>query len=98
MTVAGYLLVGLFVGLCVAGAGALIWTIVLSIRMTSQFQAKDVAYSRATLWNPMNGILRPDLLSEAGQRSRRLALRGLLVFGVAYMCAGAFALAITYPT
>lgn len=98
MTAVGYLLVGLFVGLCVAGAGALIWTIVLSMRMTFQFQENDVAYSRVTLWSPMNGMLRPDLLSEAGKRSRRLALRGLLVFGVAYMCAGAFAFAITYLT
>jgi hypothetical protein len=94
MAVWGYALVGFFGGLCAVGAGALIWTLFFSVRMTFQFEQKGVAYSRATLWNPLNAMLRPDLLSEAGRRSRRLALRGLVVFAAAYVCAGGFALVV----
>lgn len=94
MTVFGYALVGMFAVLCAIGAGALIWAVFFSIRMTFQFKQRGIAYSRATLWNPLNAMVRPDLLSEAGHRSRRLALRGLLVFVGAYVCAGGFALAI----
>lgn len=96
MTVLGYALVGLFAGLCAVGAGALIWALFFSVRMTFQFEQRGVAYSRATLWNPMNAMVRPDLLSEAGRRSRRLALRGLLVFAAAYVCAGAFGLVVKF--
>jgi hypothetical protein len=96
MAVWGYVLVGLFVGLCAVGAGALIWALFFSVRMTFQFEQKRVAYSRATLWNPLNAMLRPDLLSEAGRRSRRFALRGLAVFAAAYVCACGFALAVKF--
>ncbi len=37
-------------------------------------------WSRATLWNPMNMLLRPELLTEQGQRYRKSCLRALLVF------------------
>jgi hypothetical protein len=96
MAVWGYALVGLFVGLCAMGVGALIWALFFSVRMTFQFEQRGVAYSRAALWNPMNAMLRPDLLNEAGRRSRRLALRGLVVFAAAYVCAGGFALAVKF--
>ena len=96
MTVLGYVLVGLFAGSCAVGAGALIWALFFSVRMTFQFEQRGVAYSRATLWNPMNAMVRPDLLSEAGRRSRRLALRGLLVSAAAYVCAGTFGLVVKF--
>jgi hypothetical protein len=89
-----YTLVGLFAVLCAVGAGALIWAVFFSIRMAFQIEQQRVALSRVTMWNPMNAIVRPELLSEAGRRSRRCVLGGLLVFGVAYMCAGAFALSV----
>ncbi|TBR40593.1 MULTISPECIES: hypothetical protein [Dyella] len=96
MTTLGYTLVTTFAALCIVGAGALIWALFFSIRMTFQFEQRGVAYSRATLWNPMNAILRPALLSDAGRQSRRLALKGLLVFAAAYVCAGALGLAIKW--
>jgi hypothetical protein len=92
MTVVGYLLIGLFVALCVIAAGGFIWTVASGIRMTSQFKEPDARYSRSTLWNPMNAMFSPHLLNEAGLRSRRSALRGLMVFFAAYACAGCFAL------
>jgi hypothetical protein len=36
----GYVLIGLFWGLCITGAAALIWSLALSIRMTFRFSAK----------------------------------------------------------
>ena len=96
MTVLGYALAGLFAGLCAVGAGALIWALFFSVRMTFQFERRGGAHSRVTLWNPMNAMVRPDLLSEAGRRSRRLALRGLLLFAAAYVCAGAFGLVVKF--
>ena len=96
MTVLGDALVGLFGGLCAVGAGALIWALFFSVRMTFQFEQRGVAHSRATLWNLMNAMVRPDLLSDAGRRSRRLALRGLFVFAAAYVSAGAFGLAVKF--
>jgi hypothetical protein len=90
----GYVLIGLFSLLRITGAAALIWSLVFSIRMTFQYQETGVAYSRPTLWNPMNAMLRPSLLSVAGRRSRQLELRGVLVFLAAYAGAGCFALAV----
>jgi hypothetical protein len=92
----GYALIGLFVGLWITCAVSLIWALVFSIRMTFQFEERGVAYSRATLWNPMNAMLRPDLPNDAGRRSRRLALRGLLVFLVAFAGAGCFGLVVKF--
>lgn len=92
MSAVGYVLIGLFVVLCLIAAGGLIWLVVFGIRMTSQFKDPDARYSRSSLWNPMNAMFSPHLLNEAGLRSRRSALRGLLVFFVAYACAGCFAL------
>ncbi len=37
-------------------------------------------WSRATLWNPANALLRPELLTEQGRRHRSRCLRALLVF------------------
>lgn len=74
MLILGYVLNGLFGMLCVVGFGAMLWALAFAIRMAFQFQDKTSRYSRATLWNPMNAMLRPDLLSDAGRRSRKLAL------------------------
>jgi hypothetical protein len=38
-------------------------------------------WSRATLWNPANALLRPELLTEQGRRHRSRCLWALLVFG-----------------
>ena len=93
MVVLGYALAALFSGLSVTGMVAWIWSMVFFVRMTFPFQDKRVAYSRDTLWNPMSAVLRPSLLSEAGQRSRKLALRGVLVFLSACFGGRCFALA-----
>jgi hypothetical protein len=37
-------------------------------------------WSRATLWNPANALLRPEFLTEQGQRYRSRCFRALLVF------------------
>ncbi|GLQ49340.1 hypothetical protein ACFFJT_20480 [Dyella flava] len=92
MAVVGYVLAGLFTALWLTGAVALIWAMVFAIRMTFQFKQAGLAYSRATLWNPMNAVFRPDLLSEEGQKSRRFAIAGFVVFLAACACIGGLAL------
>jgi hypothetical protein len=37
-------------------------------------------WSRATLWNPANALLRSELLTEQGRRDRSRCLRALLLF------------------
>ena len=37
-------------------------------------------WSRATLWNPANALLRSEFLTEEGQRYRSRCFRALLVF------------------
>lgn len=37
-------------------------------------------WSRATLWNPANALLRSDLLTEQGRRYRSRCFRALFVF------------------
>ena len=37
-------------------------------------------WSRATLWNPANALLRPEFLTAQGQRYRTRCFRALLVF------------------
>ena len=92
MVVLGDVLIGLFIILWLTGACSLVWALIFAIRMTFQFQEKGVAYSKATLWNPMNAMLRPSLLSDAGRRSRTRALRGSLVFLGAFVVLGCLGL------
>lgn len=94
MVVLGDVLIGLFVALWLTAASSLLWALVFAIRMTFQSQSRGVAYSKATLWNPMNAMFQPSLLSDAGRRSRTRALRGLLVFLVAFAVLGCFGLVV----
>jgi hypothetical protein len=70
----------LFLALCLVGAAAWLWTLVCVVAAMCNFRNVGDAFSRRTLWNPMNGLLFPDLLTGRGKRLRRYAGYGLSVF------------------
>jgi hypothetical protein len=93
--VASAVLITLIFAAClITGIVAFVYSFVFSIRMVFQFKERGVAYSAATLWNPMNAMFRPELLSADGQRSRRIALKGLLIFLLAWVCGAGIAIGL----
>jgi hypothetical protein len=69
-----------FVAACVAGIVCFIWSAIFLVRMGFQISDPKNAFSARTLWNPLNALFSPELLSQAGQRSRRLFFLGLFGF------------------
>jgi hypothetical protein len=95
--VASALLVTLiFAASLITAIVAFVYSFVFSIRMMFQFKERGIAYSTATLWNPMNAMFRPELLSAAGQRSRQIALKGLLIFLLAWVCCAGIAVGVKF--
>lgn len=74
--------------LLVLGAGAA-WTLALGswlaavvygIKAIRRPRAGILLWGRATMWNPANALLRPQLLTEDGQRYRTRCFRAVLIF------------------
>jgi hypothetical protein len=78
----GHVLILLFIASWLAGFVAIILVFFFSIRMIFQFKNLRDSFSQKTLWNPMNAIVNPGLLSEKGMASRRYALKALVAFFV----------------
>ena len=91
MLILSYVLGAIFVALCLVGAVSVLWVIFFSVRMAFQFSDSKDAFSRKTMWNPMNAIMNPDVLSPEGLVSRKRALRGGLIFILAFAVAGCIA-------
>lgn len=70
----------LFLAACLLSVPAVLWTLFCVIAATFNFKDADDAFSRRILWNPMNGLLFPELLTERGKQLRRYAGYGLSVF------------------
>ena len=49
----------------------ILWAVVAGFRMMWHFKDPSDAYSRKTLWNPMNALIIPDLLTPKGLALRR---------------------------
>lgn len=73
----------------VAVAFGALWTLALAswfavvvygFKAVRQLRPGVRLWSRATLWNLANALLRSDLLTEQGRRCRSRCLRALLVF------------------
>lgn len=47
------------------------WIMVSSFFLMREFKCPSDKYSRKTLWNPMNALLLPTLLTERGLRIRK---------------------------
>lgn len=74
--------------------GSIIWMIVFSIRLLFQFSDSKGAFSRRTLWNPLNAIINPSVLNAEGLKSRRRVLQGAVAFLISLVLGGSIAIAI----
>lgn len=73
-------LVVLFVAACIVGIICFLWATFFLIRLGFQFLEPRDAFSARTLWNPLNAVFSPELLSPGGRNSRRLFFVGALGF------------------
>lgn len=80
LSVANHVLAATFVAACIVGIGCFLWTTFFLIRMGFQFSDSKDAFSARTLWNPLNAMFSPRLLSPEGRQSRRLLFIGALGF------------------
>jgi RHS repeat-associated protein len=80
MLILTYTAMALFFAAWAICGASIIWMIVFSIRLLFQFSDSKDAFSRRTLWNPLNAIINPRVLSDEGLKSRRRVLQGCLVF------------------
>jgi hypothetical protein len=87
----GKLIIFTFVACCVLGLFSVLWVIVFSIKIIFELSDSKDAFSRRTLWNPLNAIFSPSLLSESGIKSRANIFRGLVVFSAALLGAACIA-------
>lgn len=65
------ILLSLFVIDFVLGVASSLWVLIAGVRMMWHFKSPADAFSRKTLWNPMNALLAPDLLTPRGLTLRR---------------------------
>ena len=80
LSIVNHVLVVLFVAACIVGIVCFLWTTFFLIRMGFQFSDSRDAFSARTLWNPLNALFSPELLSPEGRHSRRLLFMGALGF------------------
>lgn len=73
-------LVVLFIAACIVGILCFLWATFFLIRLGFQFSDPRDAFSARTLWNPLNAVFSPEILSPGGRNSRRLFFIGVLGF------------------
>jgi hypothetical protein len=61
----------LFLTICLVAGAAVLWALGATVAMMWNFKFPGDAFSRRTLWNPMNGLLVPQLLTDRGRLLRR---------------------------
>ena len=84
----------LIASLWLAAAASSIWILVASLMLMREFKCPKDMYSRKTLWNPMNVLLLPHLLTERGLRIRESIGRACMVYVAAMLVFGAFAVLV----
>jgi hypothetical protein len=94
MLVLVHVLVYVFIAICLVGVSSLLWVIFFSLRLMSQFLNSSDRFSRRTLWNPMNAIVNPGVLSQEGLLSRRRLLCGGVIFLLSFFLAWCVAMII----
>ena len=77
---------------CITGALSVIWAVISAVRMTWQFKSSSDRFSKKTIWNPMNALLFPNLLTEKGLGLRRQVGYALALFAGCLVVAGGIAL------
>lgn len=87
-----YILAGIFAVVCLVGITSVLWVIFFALRLIFQFSDSSDAFSRRTLWNPLNAIFNPLLLSPEGLISRKRVFRGAMAFIISLAIAGCLAI------
>ena len=70
----------LFIALVVVALGSWLGIVVYGLKAIRRPRPGVALWSRTTLWNPANALLRPELLTHEGRLYRDRCLRALLVF------------------
>lgn len=94
MIFVGYAFAGVFALLCVTAAASALWAVFFSILMVFNLTESESVFSKRTLWNPMNVIFSPELLSDKGKCFRKRALCGLVIFAISMLLGGAMGVMI----
>ena len=66
-----YMYLGSFISALAIGTVSFIWTLVSTVLMLRHFELPSSALSSRTLWNPINALFLPELLSSRGRYYRR---------------------------
>ena len=69
--------------------------VIFSIMMLFHFVDPRDAFSRKTIWNPMNVLFSPQLLDDRGRALRKLALRCCQLFVITFFVAAILGMAIS---
>jgi len=80
LSIVNHVLVAAFVAACAVGILCFFWATFFLIRMGFQLTDPKDAFSARTLWNPLNVLFSPELLSPEGRHSRHLLFMGALGF------------------
>lgn len=78
----------LFGAVCLVAGMAWLWALGAALAMMWNFKSPGDASSRRTLWNPMNALLMPQLLTDRGQLLRRHVGYAVSVFIACLALAG----------
>lgn len=70
----------IFGGCVIAGAGFWILALVSAFGVMRQFKSSSDRFSKRTLWNPLNALTAPSLLTEKGLKWRHRVFIGVLGF------------------
>ena len=76
-----------FLLICLFGAACIIWALISAIRLIGHFKSLEDRFSSKTLWNPLNALLSPDLLTDKGLHLRRQVGYAVVFFLASLACA-----------
>lgn len=83
-----------FIAACAGIFVGLLWALYSAFRATREYKNPSDRYSRKTLFNPMNGLLMPGLLTERGLKHRKQVGRGIAVAAGCWFLAGIVTLVV----
>jgi hypothetical protein len=77
-----------FCGFLVVGASFWMMAIISAFGVIRNFKSPAERYTKRTLWNPLNALAAPSLLTEKGLRWRRRVFIGVVGFVASLAAAG----------
>lgn len=86
------LVIAFFIAACAGIIAGLLWALYSALLATKEYKSPSDRSSRKTLFNPLNGLLMPSLLTERGQKLRMQVGRGIAVAAGCWFLAAIVAL------